>query len=77
MKKQVLKVAIVLFAAATLLPAGVFAQGPPPEAFELCKDKAIGDAVEIQTPDGKTMEATCQDMQGKLVAMPAGGPPKQ
>jgi hypothetical protein len=87
MKKQVIKSVVVLFVFALLLPSGVFAAedqpqggpqgGPPPEAFEVCKDKSAGDAVEITTPDGQTMEATCRDMQGQLVAMPAGGPPQK
>jgi hypothetical protein len=82
MKKQVLTLAVVLFAFAMLLPVGTFAaqdeqgerpQGPPPEAFEVCKDKSAGDEVVINTPQGE-MKGVCQDMQGQLVAVPEGGP---
>ena len=48
---------------------------PPQEAFDACKGKSEGDAVEFTTPRGK-LKATCKSMQGQLVAVPAGGPPK-
>ncbi len=52
--------------------------GPPPEALEACKGKKEGDAVQVKTPRGDKMSATCH-----LVAMPARppgdnkGPPPQ
>ncbi len=36
--------------------------GPPPEAFTACDGKAVGDAVSITLPDGRTMSGTCQLM---------------
>ena len=47
---------------------------PPPEAYAACKDKSEGDKVEITTPWGDKMTATCKLMDGKLVALPEGGP---
>lgn len=47
---------------------------PPQEAFEICKDKAEGDSVEIETPRGDTIEAVCQPMDDTLVAVPADRP---
>jgi hypothetical protein len=43
--------------------------GPPPEALEACKGKKEGDAVQVKTPRGDKMSATCQ-----MVAVPARGP---
>lgn len=47
--------------------------GPPPQAYEACKDKNEGDSVEIVTPRGETIKATCKQIDGKLAAMPEGG----
>jgi len=53
--------------------------GPPPEAFAACEDKSVGDSVEFTGRRGETIEATCQEKDGKLVAvpdnMPEDGPP--
>jgi hypothetical protein len=52
--------------------------GPPPEALEACKGKKDGDTVQMTTPRGDKMSATC-----RLVAVPARppgdnkGPPPQ
>ena len=35
-------------------------KGPPPFDPALCKDKAVGTAVEATTPDGRTVRGTCQ-----------------
>jgi hypothetical protein len=48
--------------------------GPPPEAVEACKNKSDGDAVEFATPDGATIKATCRQINGRLIAVPEGGP---
>ena len=47
---------------------------PPKEAFEACKGKSEGTAVEVTTPHG-TLKATCKKMEGLLVAVPEGAPP--
>jgi hypothetical protein len=39
--------------------------GPPPEAFQACEGKKVGEAVQIQTPRGDMVRATC-----RLVAVP-------
>jgi hypothetical protein len=52
--------------------------GPPPEALEACKGKKDGDTVQIKTPHGDKLSATC-----RMVAVPARpvgdnkGPPPQ
>ncbi|MBB3103428.1 hypothetical protein [Azomonas macrocytogenes] len=43
---------------------------PPAAAYTACEGKAAGDKVSISSPDGKTMSATCHDVDGKLAAMP-------
>jgi hypothetical protein len=45
---------------------------PPQEAFDACKGKEEGTAVEVTTPRG-TLKATCKSIQGQLVAVPANG----
>jgi hypothetical protein len=50
-------------------------KGPPPEAYEACKEKSEGTTVEITTPRGDTIRATCKLINGQLVAVPEGGPP--
>ena len=70
---------LVLIGAASAI-AGTFdetqgrrgAMEPPPQAYEACKDKDKGDSVKITTPWGKTMNATCKQVDGKLAAMPEG-----
>lgn len=47
--------------------------GPPPETIEACKDKAEGTAVEITTPRGDKIKATCKQVNDQLVAVPEGG----
>jgi hypothetical protein len=47
--------------------------GPPPEAVEACKDKNEGDKVEITNPRGEKMDSVCEQIDGKLVAVPEGG----
>lgn len=49
-------------------------QGPPPEAIEACKDKQVGDDVSFTGRKGEALEATCQERDGKLVAMPTSMP---
>ena len=68
-----------------LMPASVWAstgsQGggdrrrPPQEAFEACKGKSEGTTVDITTPQGTTIKATCKSFDGQFVAVPDGPPP--
>lgn len=49
--------------------------GPPPEAVTACQGKYEGDAVQLQTRDGRTLDATCRRMRGdQWAAMPDRGP---
>lgn len=49
--------------------------GPPQEAIQACSGRQAGDSVSFRTPHGHTVEGTCRNMRGQLVAVPAGGPP--
>tara|TARA_R110002095_G_scaffold207010_1_gene191531 strand:+ start:587 stop:862 length:276 start_codon:yes stop_codon:yes gene_type:complete len=49
-------------------------QGPPPEAIEACDGKQLGDEVGFTGRRGETLEARCQERDGKLVAMPTSKP---
>lgn len=46
---------------------------PPPQAYEDCKGKKVGDTVLHTTPEGK-VEATCADSPDGLVARPKQHP---
>lgn len=48
---------------------------PPQAAFDVCKGKSEGTAVEIVTPNGSTIKATCKKFKDQLVAVPEGAPP--
>ena len=50
-------------------------KGPPQEAIDACKEKTEGATVEITTPRGDTIKATCKQINGQLVAVPDGGFP--
>jgi hypothetical protein len=73
---------IVVFAVLTGVPTGLaMAQdralqgprpgdhGPPPQAYEDCRGKRAGDAIQHATPEGK-VAATCMDSPRGLVARP-------
>lgn len=47
--------------------------GPPPQAYEDCKGKKAGDAVQHTTPEGQ-VAATCEDSPEGLVARPRQPP---
>jgi len=49
-------------------------QGPPPEAIEACQDKSVGDSVEFKGRRGESIEATCQERDGQLAAVPDNPP---
>jgi hypothetical protein len=48
---------------------------PPQAAFDACKGKSEGTAVEIATPNGDTIKAICKKFKDRLVAVPEGAPP--
>jgi hypothetical protein len=50
-------------------------RGPPPEAVEACKNISEGDSVEVSTPRGDTIKATCKKINGELAALPDSLPP--
>jgi len=49
---------------------------PPQAAYDACKGKSEGTAVEVTTPRG-TMKAVCKSMDGQMVAVPEGAPPSR
>lgn len=50
-------------------------QGPPPEAIEACENKEAGDNVKFTGRRGESVEATCQEIDGQLAAVPEGMSP--
>lgn len=50
-------------------------QGPPPEAIEACEGKEAGDSVTFTGRRGESLETTCQEIDGQLVAAPPEGMP--
>jgi hypothetical protein len=86
MEMGCVKRAVALCAAGAMIPASVWASVGPPEsgepgkppqaAFDACQGKSEGTAVEIVTPRGDTIKATCRKFKdGMLVAVPGGPPP--
>lgn len=49
--------------------------GPPQEAIDACKEMSEGITVEIVTPRGDTIKASCKQINGQLVAVPDRGIP--
>lgn len=47
---------------------------PPPQAYEACKSKKLGDNVEITTPRGDKVKATCSESPKGLFARPEHPP---
>lgn len=43
---------------------------PPQEAFTICETMQVGDAVQVTSPEGELIAATCQLKQDTLVAVP-------
>jgi hypothetical protein len=82
MKKQLLNTTILFLTLAIILPATVYSsssrqgrqQGPPPEAIEACEGKSVGDSVEFTGRRGESLEATCQEIEGQLAAVPDNAP---
>lgn len=50
-------------------------QGPPPEAIKACNGKQVGDSVSFSGRGGNSVTATCQTIEGQLVAVPEGHRP--
>ncbi len=81
MKKQVLNTAILLLFLTILLPTlgcasgqGRGPKGPPPEAITACEGKSAGDSVSFTGGRGESVEATCQEKDGQLAAVPDNPP---
>lgn len=45
-------------------------RNPPAEAIEACEGKKVGDSVEFIGRRGKSLSATCEELDGQLVAIP-------
>lgn len=56
-------------------PAGGDHREPPQAAFDVCKGKSEGTSVEIVTPHGTKIKATCKKFKDTLAAVPEGAPP--
>ncbi|MCD4688391.1 MAG: hypothetical protein K8R55_03530 [Desulfuromonadaceae bacterium] len=81
MKKQRLSATVLLLTLVIMFPTSGFAssrqghrQGPPPEAIEACKGKSVGDSVKVTGRRGESLEATCQEKDQQLVAVPDNMP---
>jgi hypothetical protein len=80
-----IKRAAALCVACAMVSASVGASFGPPDsgdrreapqaAFDACKGKSEGTAVEIATPNGDTIKAICKKFEDRLVAVPEGAPP--
>lgn len=51
--------------------------GPPPEALTACEGASAGSKVTFAGRGGKDIEATCQERNGKMVAVPNDAPPRR
>jgi len=82
MKNSKVKVIICFLVLVSLVPVASWASGndgkgkqrngPPPEAFEVCEGKDVGDSVEFTGRRGETLTATCEERKDQLVAVPEG-----
>ena len=82
MKNSKAKSIICLLVLVSLIPVASWASGndgkgqrrngPPPEAFEACEGKDVGDSVEFTGRRGETLTATCEERNDQLVAVPEG-----
>ena len=48
--------------------------GPPPEAFNACEGKSVGDTAEFVSPRGDTVTGTCEQQGDRLVLRPDNPP---
>ncbi len=44
--------------------------GPPPEAYNACEGKKVGDASQFVNPRGETVSGICKERDGKLILRP-------
>jgi hypothetical protein len=51
-------------------PPGPPPHGPPPEAYEVCKGKAVGTATRFTSPRGDVIKGVCKEMEGEMVLIP-------
>jgi Spy/CpxP family protein refolding chaperone len=70
----ILGIAILPAVAWGLTPGEGRRLGPPPEAFAVCQGRMSGDAVQFSNRRGVMVEATCREVDGKLVGMADGHP---
>ena len=49
---------------------GIKRQGPPPEAYEACEGKSVGDEAEFVNRRGYTVTGTCEEEGDQLVLRP-------
>ncbi len=69
MKKIVVVSACLLLLPMTAMAGHKKASGPSKAAIKACAGKNAGDAVELTGKKGAKLEATCQEVKGKLVAV--------
>ncbi len=50
-------------------------QGPPPEAYTACEEKAVGDKTEFVSPRGDTVTGVCEQQGDRMVLRPDNPPP--
>ena len=83
MKKTGFLKVVLIVSLSTLMPMIVTAsnnkgqgrpQGPPPEAIAACEGKSAGDSVTFTGRRGETLEATCQEKDGQMAAVPENMP---
>lgn len=51
--------------------------GPPPEALTACEGQSAGSKVTFAGRNGEDIEATCQEYNGKIVAVPNDAPSRR
>ena len=49
---------------------GMRGHGPPPEAYEACEGKSVGDEAEFVNPRGETVTGTCEQRGDQLILLP-------
>lgn len=70
MKKIIAITACLLMLPMAALAAHKVHTGPSKAAIDACAGKAAGAEVELPGMKGKMIPASCQEMKGKLVAVP-------
>jgi hypothetical protein len=75
LKEKNMKKIIIIAACLSLLPLTAMAAKKPAAkhtkaSVAACVGKAVGDSVELKGKKGKKIAATCQEVKGKLVAVP-------